>query len=464
VRLIVPLVALLCVAAAISYLIAVHFANMAYDRWLLDSARSLAQEVKSNLGKVSFEVPPMALEIFKWDELDKTYFKIETRRAGSLAGDKDIPAPPDQDAVRKQPQFYNARMHGDLVRVVALVVNPSGVTDEVLVQVAETVAKRQTLANDILIMVIVPQALLIAVASVLLWLGVNRGLRPLKRLAEEIATRTHHDLSPISDQHIPIEVRTLTDTINDLLRRLGAVLSAQRRFVADAAHQLRTPLTALKVQTARALRAYDMESLHPALIQLQTSADRAAHLSNQLLLLARAEPDFNASQAFVPIDLCTLVRETCMEWVPKALERDIDLGVVTTDEPVMINGDATMLRELLNNLLDNAIRYGRVHGNITVTVRMIPMPQLIVDDDSPGIPESQFKWVFERFYRVPGSPGDGCGLGLAIVKEFAHAHGANVFIRRPDSGIGTQIMVEFGSTTLRERQMFTHCGGAYTRA
>jgi two-component system sensor histidine kinase TctE len=193
-------------------------------------------------------------------------------------------------------------------------------------------------------------------------------------------------------------------------------------------------------------------SLRPALAQLRASADRAAHLSNQLLVLARSEPGFDAFLDFAPVDLCALARDICSDWVPTALERDIDLGVVTAAQPLVVEGDATLLGELLGNLLDNAIRYGRDHGNIMVTVRAEPDVQLIAEDDGAGIPEFEHARVLERFHRVAGSPGDGCGLGLAIVNEIARAHHASVRISSPDRGSGTKIVVDF-SAALRSLQI-----------
>jgi two-component system sensor histidine kinase TctE len=230
------------------------------------------------------------------------------------------------------------------------------------------------------------------------------------------------------------------------MQRLGQTLSVQHRFIADAAHQLRTPIAGLKIQIERALLSTDMDEIRPALGQLQTSAERIAHLSNQLLTLARAEPGASDETRFTDIDLNAIARETGMLWVPRAIERNIDLGFSGSDRPAHIRGDVLLLQELISNLIDNAARYGRDGGSITVLVRARPVPQLIIDDDGPGIPEQERGKVFERFYRMPGSPGGGSGLGLAIVREIAQAHGAELQLEKPEGGSGTRVHITFART------------------
>jgi two-component system sensor histidine kinase TctE len=217
----------------------------------------------------------------------------------------------------------------------------------------------------------------------------------------------------------------------------------QHRFIADAAHQLRTPIAGLKIQIERALLAKDMDEIRPALGQLRASAERVAHLSNQLLTLARAEPGASDETRFTDLDLSAIARETGMQWVPRALERNIDLGFSGSDRPARIRGDGLLLQELISNLIDNAVRYGREGGSITVSVIARPEPQLCIEDDGPGIPENERDRVFERFHRLPDSPGGGSGLGLAIVREIAQAHGAKIELDSPDAGSGTRIRITF---------------------
>lgn len=225
--------------------------------------------------------------------------------------------------------------------------------------------------------------------------------------------------------------------------KLNLTLNSQRRFIENASHQLRTPLAGLKVQAERAISAKDLETIKPALLQIKNSADRIAHLSTQLLVLARSESTMQKSSRFKTLDLSRLARLCCMDWVPKALERDIDLGFDAPVEPLYISGDETLLWELLSNLLDNAVRYGHPGGEINVKIEANTKVSLIVEDNGPGIHSQETDKVFERFYRIPDSPGDGCGLGLAIVKEIANLHEAQVTVGIGLLGHGTRFEISF---------------------
>lgn len=441
-RLAVPLIFFISLESVLSYFVTLHHADVAYDRWMLDSARSLAQEIKVRKGKVVVELPPAALEIFKWDETDKTYFKIISEDQGMLAGDKFVPEPFDVETNWTRPVLFDDEMYGEPVRVVSMQITPAGASEKVFVHVAETLNKRRNMMIDILLADLVPQMALVLLAGIYLVVGVKRGLQPLHTLAREIAKRSPRDLRPIPEQHVFLEVRALTDTINDLLERLGLAIAAQQRFIANAAHQLRTPLAGLKLQVERALREQDLPAMKPALMQIQGSADRMSHLTTQLLVLAKSEP-INGDFELRPVDLCKLARETCMDWVPKALQRNMELSFEGSKRAVYVRGDEVLLQELLANLLDNAICYGRDRGNITVKVDPYPSPRLSVEDDGPGIPEAEIDKVFERFYRIPGSSGDGCGLGLAIVKEIADLHKAQLELSHANAAGGTRIGLVF---------------------
>lgn len=441
-RLAMPLIFFIGIESVLSYFVTLHHVDVAYDRWLLDSARSLAQEVKASKGKVFVELPPAALEIFKWDESDKTYFKIISADKGMLAGDKFVPEPFDVDTDWTRPVYFDDEMYGEPVRVVSMLIAPEHSSDKVFIHVAETLNKRRSMMLDILLADLVPQMTLVLLAGIYLVVGVKRGLRPLHTLADEIAQRSSRDLRPIPDRHVFLEVRALTDTINDLLSRLGLAIATQQRFIANAAHQLRTPLAGLKLQAERAQREQDLPAMKPALMQIQSCADRMSHLTTQLLMLARSEPidgDYELRQ----VDLCKLAKETCMDWAPKALQRHMELSFESLKQTLTVRGDEVLLRELLANLLDNAICYGQEQGNILVKIKGYPSPRLIIEDDGPGIPEAEMDRVFERFYRIPGSPGDGCGLGLAIVKEIADLHNAQLLLNRVSAAGGTRIDLIF---------------------
>ncbi len=393
---------------------------------------------------MTFDLPPIAVEVFRWDAMDKTFFKVESQSGGFMAGDKALPTPSILAMAKEQPSFSDSEIQGKRVRVVSVLTAPKATSDEVLVSVAETLNKRRSMMNEILLAVVLPQILLIFITGFHIWTGINRGLRPLNELARNIALRSARELNPIPDAGVPSEVRSLTHTINALLQRLGSSMVTQRRLIENAAHQLRTPLAGLKVQAERALRADDLATMKPALAHIKNAADRVAHLSTQLLVLARSESVMHGAREFKTVNLSALVRECCMEWVPKALERGMELGFDAPRQSVEISGNETLLRELLGNLLDNAICYGRPGGQIAVRVGAQPTPGFVVEDDGPGIRLEEADKVFERFYRIPGSPGQGCGLGLAIVKEIADLHDAQVRIGRSLPGSGARIEIVFG--------------------
>ncbi|MEQ1485947.1 sensor histidine kinase N-terminal domain-containing protein [Methyloglobulus sp.] len=438
VSLIIPLILFVSIETVLSYFVTLHYVDKTYDRWLLDSARALAQEIKVKDAKVSVELPLAALEIVKWDDLDKTYFKINSAEKGLLAGDSIVPEPVNP-ADWSKPIFFKGKIRGELVRVVSMRVLKKETQDVFFIHVGETLNKRQEMMTDILLADLIPQIVLILIASLYLLVGLKRGLKPLHVLANEIAKRSPKDLSPIAETHVFSEVRTLTDTINDLLARLAHAIAAQQRFIANAAHQLRTPLAGFVIQAERALREQDMDTMKPALLQMQNSAGRLSHTVTQLLVLAKSEP-IDGMNEFKMVDLFQLVRTTCIDWVPKALQRQIELSFECTEQFVPVQGDEALLREVLVNLLDNAILYGYSNGHIVVS---LTPSMLVVEDDGPGIPEAEKNKVLERFYRIPSSPGNGCGLGLAIVKEIADLHKARLELGRKNAKGGTRIVLVF---------------------
>lgn len=446
-RLTFPFLVLVLLDAAVSYSVALHFANTAYDHWLLDSASSLVQQVKKKQDKITFELPPIAVEVFRWDAIDKTFFKVESAASGFIAGDRALPTPAEPLVEQETPQFTDGRMQNRNVRIVSLVTIPPHSREAVRVSVAETLNKRRRMMAQILAAVAVPQCLLLIVAGFHIWTGISRGLKPLQELAAAIEERSAKDLNPIPDKDAPLEVHSLTHTINALLQNLGAAMMSQRRFVENAAHQMRTPLAGLKIQAERALQSDDFEAMKLTMGQIKNAADRVAHLNNQLLTLACSESMAGGMAEFETIDLKAFVHRGCLEWAPKALERNIELGFDAPQQPLPVSAHATLLRELVNNLLDNAIRYGFPGGQINVAVRADPLCALIVEDNGPGIEAGETGKVWERFYRIPGSPGEGCGLGLAIVKEIAELHNARVEIGCGAQNLGTRVTVVFPSSS-----------------
>ncbi|MDB5838490.1 MAG: sensor histidine kinase [Herminiimonas sp.] len=443
-RLLWPVLVLVAVAGILAYSIGLHFANLAYDRWMYDSARALAHQVRWIDGSPKVTLPQAAIEMFEWDDIDRIYYAVTGAAGEPIYGFDGLPELPAALRSGMSPAYYDGMIDGRTVRIVVLRLPAPGGAEAVTVRVAETSAKRNILAKEILLEVLVYQALLAGAASLLIWAGIRSGLQPLAKLAEEIMARTPADLGPLLAD-VPQEVRPLVHSLNDLLTRLEATQAAQKRFIADASHQLRTPLSALQIQAERASRENDPDARAEALRRVNASITRITHVTHQLLTLARADPASEARQRFAPIDLARVAREVTTEWVPIALTRGVDLGYTGPETGAPVFGEAQMLKELLGNLIDNALQYNYDGGRVTVGVAAAPAAILFVEDDGPGIPPEAREKVFERFFRLPGSGGRGCGLGLAIVKEISQLHDAVVLAEPGDGGHGTRVKITFKS-------------------
>jgi len=295
--------------------------------------------------------------------------------------------------------------------------------------------------------VIVPELMLVLLATGSVWIGVSRSLRPLEQLRDAVSNRSHRDLSPIQGQRSPREVQPLVAAINELMQRLSVVLNVQRHFIADAAHQLRTPLAGLTTQTELALRQTDPMALRHVLGQIHAGIERTNHLVHQLLSLARAEAGPEMTMKFEPLDLNALVRRETAEWVPQAVQKGIDLGYEGPEQPVEIVGQPLLLREMLANILDNAMCYSPQDGKVTVHLLAGEHPCVMVEDSGPGIPVEERERVFERFHRLTANGGAGSGLGLSIVREIARAHGARVWLEDAGAGGGLRVNIQFGDTS-----------------
>jgi two-component system, OmpR family, sensor histidine kinase TctE len=443
--LLAPIVLVIFISSIVSYYFSFNFATLAYDYALFDSALDLSRHVRLRDGRVRLDLPSAALDMLESDKHDRIYHMVNDSKGGLIAGNVGLPLPPDEVSSGK-PVYYDGNYRGNPVRIAALYAMIPNAPDHepILVQVAETLNKRRILANEILLGMLLPELLLILVVGMIIWFGVERALRPLAALQKEIGSRSHRDLSPLPEQTAPDEVRALVRAMNDLLARLSEALSSQQRFIADAAHQLRTPLAGLKTQTELALRQDAPAEIHRTLLQLNTATGHTTHLVNQLLSLARAEPGNSRAQALQAIDLNELAREITSEWVPHALERNIDLGFDASPQAPCIEGDTLLLKEMLRNLLDNAIRYTPPGGQVTVRVTaQNNKAQLSVEDNGPGVPAVERERVFERFYRLLGTGAEGCGLGLAIVREIAASHNAETRLDPGANGSGTLASVIF---------------------
>jgi len=377
----------------------------------------------------------------------------EAADAGTtITGDADIPPPTQQRSTSgEEVLFRDEIIHGEETRVAYLYLRPedTDASPRVLVQVAETRNKRSDLASRVVTGVLLPQFAIIPLAVVLVWVGLSRGIAPLNRLQSVIRRRRPSDLSPVPPASVPEEVRPLVVAFNDMMMRLEENLQAQQRFIADAAHQMRTPLTGLKMQTDLALHETDPEQLRQSLAHIAESTDRAAHLINQLLSLARAEASFEKLYAVEPVNLGAVVREVALELFPRAQAKSIDLGVEGSEVELLVEGNPVLLREMVKNLVDNAIKYTPRGGHVTARTRFAGSPVLEVEDTGPGIPEVDRELVFERFYRVLGSGVDGSGLGLPIVREIAELHRASVTLDANPAGQGTLARIVFPRSHLQ---------------
>jgi two-component system sensor histidine kinase TctE len=432
-----PLLLLWPMSIAITYLVAKSIANQPFDHALEDSVTVLAQQVRSVDGKIIKSLSGSARDILRADDIDNVYFQIQGPRGEHVDGDRDMPQPVLDDEDKTSAggvRFRNDNMHGTPVRIafayVQLERNDGSTPQLALVQVAETLEKRAQLANAIIKGVILPQFIVLPVVLALVWFALARGLSPLRQLQERIRARSSEDLSPIASNQVPEEITPLVRSLNEMLSRLSLTIDMQKRFIADAAHQMRTPLAGMRMQSELALRQTDKGEIHRSLEQLAKSSEAATRLVNQLLALARAENQQPAGSAMQPLDLGELARNVVQDWVQASFAHRIDLGYEAPLDALTITGNPTMLRELLSNLIDNALRYTPAGGSVTVRVRSDELEHayLEVEDTGPGIAPAERERVFERFYRILGNTAEGSGLGLAIVREIAQQHSAEVDI------------------------------------
>jgi two-component system, OmpR family, sensor histidine kinase TctE len=424
-----PLLLVWPLSIALTFLVARSLADAPFDQSLDDRVNAISQQIKPTRERVSVNLPGPARQILQTDQEDEVYFQVLDPEGSLIAGDGFLSPPSLYDFPQEgRTQFRNEVVRGTELRVAYMFID---FTDKgqgtYVIQVGETMNKRAALANEIIKGVILPQFFILPLSVFLVWFGLKRGLRPLTALRDQIHKREQNDMSPIGDSKVPEEIAPVIDSFNELLGRLQGSMRTQQRFIADAAHQMKTPLAGLQTQAELALRQTDADEQRATLRQLSRSANRTARLVTQLLALARAE-HHRATLPFTKVNLTELARQACSEWINIALSKDIDMGFEATTEPKIITGQSVVLREMMNNLIDNAIRYTPRQGTITVRVfgSSVGGIRFEVEDNGPGIPQADQSLVFERFYRVIGDESDGSGLGLAIVKEIAAQHDAQI--------------------------------------
>ena len=435
-----PLLLLWPVSLVLTWLVAQGIAGKPFDRALEYNVGALAQLITVNRGQAQFVLPLPARELLRADDADTVYYQVVGTTGEFLSGEKDLPMPPEDEKIAPgEVRIRDAEYRGIEIKVAyAWVKLDLPQSRPALVQVAETMDKRSVLATEIVKGVMLPQFVILPLAVLLVWLALVQAIKPLNRLEERIRARDPDDLSPLDVEAVPLEVAPLVASVNDLLMRLKDSISTQKRFLADAAHQLKTPLAGLRMQADLAQReGANAEDLKQSLRQIGRSSIRATHTVNQLLALARAESSGTAT-SHQPCDLARLTMDVTRDCAPRAMDKHIDVGYEGAQpgtDGTTIPGNPTLLKEMIRNLVDNAINYTPSNedkpGIITARVLVDPFSKVLVvqvEDSGPGIPASERELVFQPFYRVLGTEADGSGLGLPIVLEIARQHHAVVTI------------------------------------
>jgi len=425
-------------AAVLSYVLALHAATTAYDRSLLDPALDMAENVRLGANGPQLDMLAQEQEALLYDHEDTLVFQIRDGAGDLIAGVPDLaPAPPLAPGQRA---FFDVTYNGKPLRIAA-VRAATGFT----VQVGETLNKRSRLVREILAAEFLPTVLIALASLALARTVVAHGIAPLARVRSQILARSPHDLRPLDERNAPLEIAPAIEAFNHLLSQLRDSNAVQQRFLTNAAHQLRTPLAALQMHLELLLRRELPSDVHQEIEAMHGATTRATRLANQLLILAKAEASMEQARPKTLVNLRSLADAAVHEWVPRAIAREVDLGFDLADASVW--GDAVLLTESLNNLIDNALRYTPPGGAATVRCGVrSPTAYFSVEDSGPGIPLWAHERVFERFFRIQGTVGDGAGLGLAIVREVAEQHGAHVTIENP-TGLGTRITVVFAAVT-----------------
>ncbi|MBV5295075.1 MAG: sensor histidine kinase [Curvibacter lanceolatus] len=453
--LLLPLALLAALDLWITYRDARHTATLVQQRMLLGAARMIGQQIEIQDGLPNVVLPPAALELFASPYADRVYYRI-TRAGGELLlGYPELPPPP-QPPAPDEAVYFDTWQNQQAVHAVAfsqpVLSAPTQTT--LLIEVAQTLVGRDALAGEIWRSALWRQLGLLSGVALLLGLGLRRGLRPVTGLRDQVLARQPGTLEPLPSRHLPTELAPLADAMTDYAARLDHHMSAHSRFIADAAHQLRTPLTVLNTQLVFALRQSDEPARQEALRAAQTTLQHGTRLVQQLLSFSAAEASRGHPDDMGPLDLSQTAREVLEHLALLAAQREIDLGFEAQgrdgrkDDSFEVAGSARLLHELCANLIDNALRYTPPGGAVTLRLRRTAGQVLLeVEDNGPGIPPALRERVFERFFRLDNQQSDGCGLGLAIVREIAQAHGASVQLGDGPQGQGLCVTVAFPACT-----------------
>lgn len=425
-----------------AYVSARETADTLHDRFIVGLAVGISEQVVARGGDL---VPEDAMAMMTAGTEDEVFYKVIGPDNAFVSGYDDLPPiPQDRTLESGIPLFYDSDYRGEPVRVVVLsfLIAEQDINGWVTVQVSQTRYGRQQVIQESVIGAGVRLVLVICVAVIFAWVGITQGLAPLRRLQEAIRRRSYQDLRPITHP-MPQEIREVVAAINQLLERLKESIAANEQFIANASHQLRTPLAALQAQAELALREAENADSRDTLEKILGATRHSSRLANQLLSLARAQPESGSQPRQEPVDVARLAANATAEWVQKALAKNIDLGFEGPTEGRRILGNPTLLGEMVANLIDNGIRYCPQEARVTVRTGISDNPGdmvLEVEDDGPGIPQEQREAVFDRFVRLAEHNEGGCGLGLAIVREIARRHGGEVALHAARSG-GTLVRV-----------------------
>lgn len=437
--LLIPMAALLMLDAVFSYAVALNYSNRVHDRDLVDDAGALAKLISSD--QFGDRLSRQARFLLEYDPDGRGYFSVRSQHYGLLAGDDRLLAAigPANSAATV---LANLRVdRRDLRAATVRVSSQHDPSDRLIVTVAETLHERHEQAREILLLATLTQGILIACLLLLVWFGVTRGLRVLDPLTARLAARKD-ELTPLDGADVPQEIQPLTRTIDALFARLRSMLALHDRFIADAAHQLRTPLTGLSLHVERALADPRQETVADALRHIRHLVQRAARTSSQLLALTRAQavPQDNEGSELVELD--RLVPEAVTLRVHEAIRAGVDLGYEGDGGVLRVRGDAASLQDMLDNLIDNAMRYAGRGSVVTVRLshRLRGGVSLVVEDNGPGVTPEQLPRLSERFFRAAANGEEGSGLGLAIVRQIAERHHAELlFALQPDHGLVVEV-------------------------
>ena len=443
--LLVPLILFVGFNIWVTYTNATEMATVVHDRMLLGSARIIAEQIRYEDDVLQVVITPAALELFQSDSHDRVYYRVVAANGRLLAGQIDLPNPPhiprNEEAV-----YFNASFRDDPVRIVAFSQPMFGVPgqESVLIEVAQTQHSYKTLSDRMWEHTVQQQLAILVLVVFLLLLGLRHGLAPMMRLRDRVRRRKPGTLEELDTAPVPTELAPLVHAINDYVQRLDDHMSAHGRFIANASHQLRTPLTLLNTQVDYGLRSSDVKTKDAALRAINNGVQHGIRLVNQLLTLSNAETGVGHPLRQTDVNLPEVVQRVLEKLATLAQAKNIDLGLEFAGVPIMVRASPFMLEELVANLVDNALRYTPAGGRVTVAVAVTDDAAVLrVEDNGPGIPCEERERVFERFYRLHEERSDGSGLGLAIVREIALASHAEITLSSPPAGSGLIVTISF---------------------